>query len=178
MAIQAVFKCVLCCSQTSLVVQDLCKRRECVCVCLRGITIIFWMTQIYCIYPLPVFLLFLSDFSHLSPLFPHSCRFLSCRPSPPRGEGYSVLLFEVDICIIRLGCGIVSGLPPSEGAPEERGRCPAQQWRTPLLSHPSNRPAPAPDPPDPGFFAFGLAAKERQGTERGGSGRAGEGEWG
>lgn len=26
--------------------------------------------------------------------------------------------------------------PPSEGAPEERGCCPAQQWMTPLLSHP------------------------------------------
>lgn len=32
MAIQAVFKCVLCCSQTSLVVQDVCERRLCVCV--------------------------------------------------------------------------------------------------------------------------------------------------
>lgn len=30
---------------------------------------------------------------------------------PPQGKGYSVLLFEVDICIIRLGCVIVSGLP-------------------------------------------------------------------
>ena len=30
---------------------------------------------------------------------------------PPQAKGYSVLLFEVDICIIRLGCVIVSGLP-------------------------------------------------------------------
>lgn len=79
-----------------------------------------------------------SDFGHFSSFLSlHSCRFLSCavhRRRHRRAKGYSVLLFEVDICIIRLGCVIVSGLPPSEGAPEERGRCPAQQWRAPLLS--------------------------------------------
>lgn len=36
---------------------------------------------------------------------------LPCSVFPPQGKGYSVLLFEVDICIIRLGCVIVSGLP-------------------------------------------------------------------
>ncbi|MEQ2296180.1 hypothetical protein AMECASPLE_022313 [Ameca splendens] len=55
---------------------------------------------------------------------------------PPLAEGYTVLPFEVYICIIRLGYVIVYVNPPlpSEGAPEERGCCPAQQWRTPLLS--------------------------------------------
>lgn len=85
-----------------------------------------------------------------SAIFPHFSHYIPADSSPAvrrrrhhRAKGYSVLLFEVDICIIRLGCVIVSGLPPSEGAPEERGRCPAQQWRAPLLS-PCKPPAPAP----------------------------------
>lgn len=36
---------------------------------------------------------------------------LLCCFLPPRAEGYSVLLFEVDICIIRLRCSIVSRSP-------------------------------------------------------------------
>lgn len=64
--------------------------------------------------PLYLFFLGIQPFT-LSSL--HSCWFLSFRLSsslsvfPPQGKGYSVLLFEVDICIIRLGCVIVSGLP-------------------------------------------------------------------
>lgn len=53
------------------------------------------------------FTLFLSTFL-LIPLLPSV--FLAS-VLPPQGKGYSVLLFEVDICIIRLGCVIVSGLP-------------------------------------------------------------------
>lgn len=92
-------------------------------------------------------------------------------------RGYRVLLFEVDICIIRLGCVIVCALPPSEGAPEERGCCPAQQWRTPLCHHPTS-PAPASHTPTSqvGYCAsLGLALCSEEEEEEccDGSGRAG-----
>jgi len=45
------------------------------------------------------------------PLYIPAASFLPCSVFPPQGKGYSALLFEVDICIIRLGCVIVSGLP-------------------------------------------------------------------
>lgn len=81
----------------------------------------------------------------LPPLLPSF--FLSV--SPPQGKGYSVLLFEVDICIIRLGCVIVSGLPHQRVLQRREG---AVQPNNGRLSPPLPRtlqpgPAPASHPP-------------------------------
>lgn len=65
----------------------------------------------------------------------------SCLPGsvfPPEGKGYSVLLFEVDICIIRLGCVIVSGLPHHRVLQRREGAVQPNNGRLPssLTLHP------------------------------------------
>lgn len=134
---------------------------------------------------------FSKEFNHLSfPLYIPAASspsfLLLCSAFPPQGKGYSILLFEVDICIIRLGCDCQWASPP-EGAPEERGCCPAQQWRTPLLSHPPTSSAPASQHPPtraagrPRLQSFlRLAAaegweSERKGEKGGGGSSVGRG---
>lgn len=101
---------------------------------------------------------FFGKFSHLPfPLYiPADSSPSVCLPRsvfPPQGKGYSVLLFEVDICIIRLGCVIVSGLPHQrvlqrrEGAVQpHNGRLPSSLTLQPACTcipptHPGCRPA-------------------------------------
>lgn len=106
----------------------------------------------------PLYLIFFGKFSHLPfPLYiPADSSPSVCLPRsvfPPQGKGYSVLLFEVDICIIRLGCVIVSGLPHQrvlqrrEGAVQpHNGRLPSSLTLQPACTcipptHPGCRPA-------------------------------------
>lgn len=107
-----------------------------------------------------MFLLYIPDDS--SPL----CCFL-----PPRAEGYSVLLFEVDICIIRLRCSIVSRSPIRGCSRGERVLSSPTMAASPPLS-PSTQPAPASHPavrPQPAVHVYSRVregGRERQ--ERGG----------
>lgn len=111
----------------------------------------------------------------------HSCCFLSPSIRLPRsqGKGYSVLLFEVDICIIRLGCVIVSGLPHQrvlqrrEGAVQpNNGRLPSsltlQQACTCIPpTHPSCRSA-ATAVHTWTYSRGGVRVSKRKGKEGGG----------
>lgn len=104
---------------------------------------------------------------------------LLCIFLPPWAKGYSVLLFEVDICIIRLRCSIVSRSPIRGCSRGERVLSSPTMAASPPLS-PSTQPAPASHPAVRPQRPFTFAAvgggrdceeeNERQ-SEKGGGGR-------
>lgn len=111
--------------------------------------------------------------------FLHSCWFQHL------GKGYSVLLFEVDICIIRLGWVIVRGLSPITGCSRGERVLSTLTMEDSLRLLPSSQPCSciphtraAGQPRLQSTLGLAVAegrktAKEEGTQERDGSGRAG-----
>lgn len=158
-------KCILCCSQTSPGGKRVCKRNYISISACCNNRITESDSALYFSWEFSAIHTFLSTFL-LIPLLPSV--FLAS-VLPPQGKGYSVLLFEVDICIIRLGCVIVSGLPHQRVLQRrERAVQSNNGWVPSSLTLPTSlhlhrtHPTRAVDR----SFALGLAAVEWRERER------------